>query len=576
MTVAFGRSVHDFEHPPDAAAAQLEVRMSEAVILSPPLPDGTDLQARLRFAPSEGRIWLDGQRMLLLHVESFGALRKELITSQGIAEARRLLTRMGYVSGLRDADMARRIRGDRSVIEAFHTGPQLHALEGIVQVEPVRMDIDLDSGRYFGEFLWHDSSEDSAHLSEYGIGDEPACWMQLGYASGYTTAFMGRPILYREVQCRSMGDRHCRIIGRPLEEWTDSDLTDADVAHFRDTDPKNQEENYLVGRSTAFRASVERIQRVSDTDTTVLILGETGVGKGRMAQLLHERSRRRSGPFVTLNCAAVPETLLEAELFGVMRGAYTGAVQSRPGKFERAHGGTLFLDEIGTMPLQAQAKLLRALQEREIERVGDTRTRHVDVRVVAATNVDLCQEVNEGRFRRDLYYRVNVFPVRLAALRERRDDIRPLVDHFLTVYAERSGRHIRGLTDRALSALLAYDFPGNIRELENMVERAVVLAGDGGRIDVQHLFDESIQGDARLLGISDSGTLEVPLPGGKPGSVSDLVGALLEEQLPFEELERRLLEAAVERADGNLSEAARVLGLSRPQVAYRLRKHRDG
>ena len=198
------------------------------------------------------------------------------------------------------------------------------------------------------------------------------------------------------------------------------------------------------------------------------------------------------------------------------------------------------------------------------------------MRVVAATNVDLCQEVNEGRFRRDLYYRVNVFPVRLAALRERRDDIRPLVDHFLTVYAERSGRHIRGLTDRALSALLAYDFPGNIRELENMVERAVVLAGDGGRIDVQHLFDESIQGDARLLGISDSGTLEVPLPGGKPGSVSDLVGALLEEQLPFEELERRLLEAAVERADGNLSEAARVLGLSRPQVAYRLRKHRDG
>lgn len=549
----------------------------ESLQLAPVLPDTEDLKARLRFSPDEGRIWLDGQRMLLLHVESFGALRQELIETLGVDEARRLLTRMGYVSGLRDAELAIRVRGERSVLDAFSVGPQLHALEGIVQVEPVRIDIDLQTSHYYGEFIWHDSSEDAAHITNYGISDEPACWMQLGYASGYTTGFVGRPILYREVQCRSMGDPHCRIIGRPVEEWAEADIRGEDLSFFRASVPDTHSTNTLVGRSAPFQATLQRLQQVADTDTTVLFLGETGVGKGRMADLLHELSGRRAGPLVTLNCAAVPETLLEAELFGVMKGAFTGAVASRPGKFERAHGGTLFLDEIGTMPLQAQAKLLRALQEREIERVGDTRTRNVDVRVIAATNVDLRAEVEAGRFRRDLFYRVNVFPIRLAALRERRDDIRPLVESFMDQYATRYNRSVSGLTDRAMAALLAYAFPGNIRELENMVERAVVLAGHGGRIDVHHLFDEATQGDARLLGLARDGTLTAPFarPGGPgdPQDVDTLVGALLDESLPFDELERRLLLAAVDRADGNLTEAARQLGLTRPQVAYRLRKY---
>jgi formate hydrogenlyase transcriptional activator len=232
----------------------------------------------------------------------------------------------------------------------------------------------------------------------------------------------------------------------------------------------------IVGSSAGLTDVVHQAELVASGDTTVLVLGETGTGKEMLARFVHERSRRSAGPFVPVNCAALPESLVESELFGHERGAFTGAVASRSGKFELADRGTLFLDEIGDLPADAQAKLLRVLQDRQVQRVGGTQITRVDVRLIAATNQDLEAAVAEKRFRSDLYYRLSVFPIRLPALRERREDIPALVRHYVPHFAKRLQRHVTGVDDAALAELVAYDWPGNIRELQNVVERGVILA----------------------------------------------------------------------------------------------------
>jgi len=235
----------------------------------------------------------------------------------------------------------------------------------------------------------------------------------------------------------------------------------------------------LIGQSAAFRAVLEQVDQVAPADCAVLIQGETGTGKELIAQAIHDRSRRASGPFIKLNCAAIPAGLLESELFGHERGAFTGAVASRMGRLQLAHGGTLFLDEIGDLPLELQPKLLRALQEQEFERLGSTQTIRVNVRIVAATNQSLGQMVNERRFRADLYYRLNVFPIMLPALRERPEDIPALVRHFVRDAAARMGKTVDGIPEHVMDALCGHDWPGNIRELQNFIERAMVVTEGG-------------------------------------------------------------------------------------------------
>jgi two-component system, NtrC family, response regulator HydG len=397
-----------------------------AAVASPTYPAMEDLKARLRFCPEEGRIWLDDRRMTLIHVSALAALRRELVDSLGVETARGLLTRMFYSSGVSDAELARRLRAGRSAQDGFSVGPQLHMLEGIVRVEPVRVEIDPARGHFYGEFLWLDSAEAFGHVSAFGVGSYPVCWMQIGYAAGFTTAFVGRPIHYREVECIGAGAAHCRIVGRPVEEWGDSleDLrffqpeafanrvaaaldarTPQAVSPFASPAPFPAFADELVGASPAFNAACHLVGKVASSRATVLFLGETGVGKEMFARTLHRISKRARGPFVAVNCAAIPDSLIESELFGTERGAFTGATSSRPGRFERADGGTLFLDEVGSLTLAAQGKLLRALQSGEIERVGDVRTRITDVRVLAATNENLPEKVASGAFRADLYYR---------------------------------------------------------------------------------------------------------------------------------------------------------------------------
>jgi formate hydrogenlyase transcriptional activator len=232
----------------------------------------------------------------------------------------------------------------------------------------------------------------------------------------------------------------------------------------------------LIGSSQGLRRALDAVNMVAPTDSAVLIQGETGTGKELIARAVHDRSRRRHESFVTLNCAAIPGALLESELFGHERGAYTGAINSAAGRFELAHGGTLFLDEIGDLPLELQPKLLRVLQEQEFERLGSARTIHVDVRVVAATNCDLSRMVEERKFRADLFYRLHVFPISLPALRERLDDIPLLAWHFVRKFSERMNREIDVVPEETMEAMVRYSWPGNIRELQNFIERAVILS----------------------------------------------------------------------------------------------------
>ncbi len=566
--------------PPRDAASNLE-----ACALR--VPEIHDLAKRLRFAPQHGRIWLDDQRMMLMHVSSLGALRQELIESLTLETARGLLTRIGYQAGARDAAMAKKLRSASGAYDHFLAGPQLVSLEGLVHCEPLALEIDVASGHYYGDFALIDCAEAEAHVSSYGIGDEPSCWMLTGYACGYTSSFMGRPILWREVECRAMGNDRCRVIGRPVEEWgveARDDLRFLQIGDFVKwapspplcaaaatpcASPKRREENDfgMVGISTGFNKVCHLVKKAAPTEATVLFTGESGVGKEIFSHNLHRLSTRAKQAFVAVNCATIPEALMESELFGVEKGGYTGATTSRPGRFERAHGGTLFLDEIATLSYTAQGKLLRALQEGEIERVGDTRVRKVDVRVVAATNVNLRDAVRAGTFREDLFFRLNVFPIHVPALRDRRDDIPLLMNWFMQRAAKKHGKTITGFRERAVDALIDYDWPGNVREMENLIERAVILADDGAALDISHLFTTGEEFDARSFVVQRDGALLRRAERVEPEDESGALPALADT-------EARMLRMALAEAKGNLSHAARLLSISRPTLAYRLRKYK--
>src|SRR5271156_2779141 len=311
---------------------------------------------------------------------------------------------------------------------------------------------------------------------------------------------------------------------------------------------KRYEHPNIVARSPKMQEVLATVERVAPTNSTVLIGGESGVGKDLVAHLIHQRSRRSGGPFIKINSTAIPENLLESELFGYEKGAFTGATTSKPGKFELADKGTLFLDEIGDVPPATQVKLLRVLQERSFERLGGTRTLKVDVRLVAATNRDLRAALEEGTFREDLYYRLNVVAIDIPPLREHKEDIPALAEFFLQKSARESGKAVLGITPQAMKLLMDFHWPGNVRELQNVLERAVTLSS-GAMLDVA---DIHIDGAARRA--SAESTAALP-----PGTTLD-------------QWEEELIREALRRANGNKSQAARALGLSRNALRYRLSK----
>lgn len=330
----------------------------------------------------------------------------------------------------------------------------------------------------------------------------------------------------------------------------------------------------LTGKSQAIQEIYRIIEKVADTPSTVLITGESGTGKELVAQALHQLSSRKDAPLIKINCAAIPKGLMESELFGYEKGAFTGAVTSKPGRFELADGGTLLLDEIGEIPIEMQVKLLRALQESEFERVGGVKTLRVDVRLIAATNRDLLKEIHEGRFREDLFYRLNVVPIRLPALRERQEDIPLLVDSFRKRYNRKLGKQVEGVAEDALALLQRYPWPGNVRELENTMERMLLFA-DGPTLGVADL-PENVQQAAGPKEIplaaaaggeaGHSGALPIALPPNGESSMKEIVRGATAA------IERDLIARALEETGGNVTQSAKRLKISRKSLQNKMKE----
>jgi DNA-binding NtrC family response regulator len=531
-----------------------------------------DLRELLHFEPKGGIIRFGGQRALIFDAVALGILRKELIEALGTTGAQGVLTRFGYAHGWRSAETLKSEFPWDSEAEWKTGGGVLHTLQGLVvveQVEPGKGSMPVP----FAESIWHESYEAEQHLLHLGRAENAVCWTLAGFASGYLSFCYGREIVCIEDRCRGKGDAVCHVVARLAEEWSDAmaphlrffrkDCLDEALAQVTGELKRVERELYLRKRQLASSAArvgpsgvglqskamqhvIELAQRVAKVDSTVLITGENGVGKERLARLVHDDSPRAGGAFVAINCGAVPENLLESELFGHGKGAFTGASQDRPGLFEAANGGTLLLDEVGEVPPAMQVKLLRVLQEREVRRVGENKTRKIDVRVIAATNRDLVSEVKAERFRQDLYYRLRVVELRVPPLRERREDILGLARVFLADVAARVGKKVTGFTPRAANQLVRYSWPGNVRELQNAVERAVVLSLTS-RIDVEDLPEE--------IGLAVPASYF-------PGDVR-----------PLEEVERDYILAVVRANDGNRAHAAEQLKIGTATLYRKLKQY---
>jgi two-component system, NtrC family, response regulator HydG len=530
----------------------------------------------LSFEPQGGIIRFAGERAVILDAVALGLLRKELIDTLGARVARGILTRFGFAHGWRtaaalkdgfpwDSERAWRVAGGR-----------LHTLQGMMIFEPVEdVSVSPQGGEVSAEGVWRSSYEAEQHRLHLGAADEPTCWTLCGFASGYLSYVNQKEIYCLEVACEGCGAPHCRMLGKTREAWGDeinphlpyyrAEELDASLQRLM-TELKRCEDELarkrasldppqpaaldlgeLVVQSEPMVRVVERAKRVARFDTTVLITGESGTGKELLAKRIHDWSARAAGPFIAVNCGALTETLLESELFGHARGAFTGAARDHKGLFEAAHGGTLFLDEVGEVSTGMQVKLLRALQEREVRRVGETAARSFDARVIAATNRELAREVEAGSFRQDLYFRLKVMELQLPPLRQRREDVLPIARAMISQAAKRLRRAPVCFSAAAADQLLRYRWPGNVRELGNAIEHALILA-EGERIEPHDLPEE---------------VREAPAP-----------AAPIPEGLPLDALERLAISAALARHQGNRALAARELEIGEATLYRRLKQYR--
>jgi len=548
-----------------------------------PGPQALHLAELLDFRPDQGIIRLHEQRVVILSAAAMGLMRKELVDTLGPEAARRVLLRFGFADGYHDAVNLRARSNWANPLDGLRSGAMLHTLEGIVRADVRRAEYDEASGRFEEEVTWHDSYEAEQHVHHYGKSASPVCWSLVGYSSGFVSACLGKEIYFREMTCASQGHRHCSAIGRDVNGWgAESEAIRADfqaaslgheVERLREAVGKRLKEldrrerllerrereldllrervnrhaaaKHFVAGSRAMQDVLELAARVAPLDTTVLVYGESGTGKEFIVRLIHEQSPRASAPFVSINCAALTETLLESELFGHVRGAFTGAVRDKAGLFEVAGSGTIFLDEIGEVAPTVQAKLLRALQEREIRRVGAERSIKVNARVVAATNRDLRAAVDAGTFREDLFFRLGAFIITVPPLRDRREDIPPLVHNFLVRAAGRMKKDVRSVSADAMSGLMNYRWPGNVRELEHAVERAVILA-NGATIRRRDLPPEVTQKPRARAG---------------------------DDTLDLQAQERVSIERALERFGGNRKKAAEALNISTVTLWRRMKQY---
>ncbi len=527
-----------------------------------------DLRELLDVNPGGGLVRFAGQRALIFDAVAQGLLRKELIDTFGVRVARGLLSRFGYVQGRRIAEAMRSQFTWDSDEDWQKAGTQIYALQGLILLEP-GSPFTSEGG------TWRASYEAEEHVLHLGQADYPVCWTLCGLASGYLSFAMGREVYALEDRCVGKGDAACHVTLKSAEGWGD-DVRDQ-LSYFkregidaaleeitkalkrtegrllermrklaliaREEDPAG-----IVARSPEMRRLLDLARTIAKVDSTVFITGESGTGKERLARFVHEHSACAHGPFIAVNCGAITETLLESELFGHARGAFTGATTDRPGLFEAANGGTLFLDEVGEIPLPMQVKLLRALQEREIRRVGENKSRPIHVRIITATNKDLAAETAAKRFREDLYYRLKVVELVVPPLRRRGEDILPLARILLGEAALRMKQPVDGLSAPTADRLLRYAWPGNVRELANAMERGVAVA-QGKRITLEDLPAE----------LRDSGAA--------PDSDSAVRS--------LKEVEKNHILAVLESEGGNRTQAAETLGIGKATLHRKLKSYQE-
>jgi len=525
---------------------------------------------------TDGMLSLKGRRLVMHDIHAFAQFRKDLVDMTGPDDARRILTRFGYFWGQADAAAMKRIFRWDTVAEWLKGGARLQTIQGVARAVVKSLRTDASDGRFAMEIVWHNSAEAEEHMIGIGKADHPVCWMLTGYASGYASFCLGTDIYFIEERCRAKGDRVCSAIGRDKASWGDAlaavlpffsaeDIRGKVTALTEELKRKSGELDRLrsrIGamegaaaplfvevRSEAFRRVLDLAQRVGPFDASILITGETGTGKEVLARYLHRLSPRRKGPFTAVNCGALPERLLESELFGHVAGAFTGATGDKVGKFMQADEGTIFLDEVSTASPGMQVKLLRVLQDFEFEQVGGTKTFTVDTRVILATNEDLAKAVAEGRFRQDLYYRVNVINIELPSLRDRISDIPLLARHFLERIARDAGKRVEGFSDQALWALHGYRWPGNVRELQNAIERAVLL------------------GKGPLIGIED---LPSNVTASAPPMVEPVAGRTLKQAMSAPE--RQIILDVLEAHQWNRLATAEALGINRTTLYKKMKR----
>lgn len=523
----------------------------------------------IQFSP--GFVGIQGRRLIIHDLSSLGQFKRDLIETLGPDTARRIFTRKGFFWGQADCAAMQRLFNWECKEELIRAVAELIKIVGMAYAEVTSLSLDSSYSNINIQIQCADSVEVEQYRNEFGKSPDPVCWVTTGYLSGYVSYCTGRDVYFTETSCCGMESSGCVFMGKDIESWGKDFSKELSYFSAADIHKKVQELSLRIQqqqrelalkqkqlkaiqknitipgiqtRSKSYQNVLELANRVASFDTTILINGETGSGKEVLARYIHEISNRKKYPFLAVNCSALPEALLENELFGHKAGAFTGAQNSEAGLFEAAQNGTIFLDEIGDISLSIQAKLLRVLQSKEIRPVGDTHSQRIDVRVISATNRDLDSLVKEGKFRKDLFYRLKVLQITVPPLRERADDILPLARYFLDHFRNKLNISTLRLSPETVDLLIGYQWPGNVRELENALEHAAILCIDG------NITPETL-----------------------PGSISGrtINSSIPSEHKTLQQIETECIRSVLNSTGGNRTEAAKILNISESTLYRRLR-----
>lgn len=520
-------------------------------------PTLNDLAGALQFALGDGRIWLNDERMVLMQTHVLGKLQARMISDIGMARTRDHYMRVGWEEGAKLAELIKNRFEQEDLTAALAAGPRLHTMEGFAKTVTKRFEFDVAKQQYLGEFYWFDSVEGAEHLRNFGICNTPACWMQTGVPSGYSSTLLGFPVIFREIECVAQGAERCVVVGKDAASWGD-DVPELELFELipskkrksapwqppksipmpdlRRAAPKDE----IIGTSPAIQRVKRLVEKVSAFVEPVMLVGEAGTGKEHFAQFLHSTGPMSKGPFVAVNCSAYQDIAPDQDPFFRANGFA-----------DQAKGGTLFLNDFTALSLGTQAKLAAYLRE------GQSKT--FETRIIAATGDAPAKAAEAGRLRTDLHYFLSVLPIQLPPLRDRRDDLPDLIQHFLDRHLKRHPKALSGLSGGLYDMLLRYDYPGNLHELSNLIERGIIFSEAGGLIDSHHVFS-TVENAPKVR-------RQLAIQGG-----SETPRKLAETSRTLQDIEAEAIQTALNENDWNVSATARALGLTRAKLDYRIKR----